>query len=287
MKVERARREDYLALLRESYGDGALTAAELDWWFRAEPHVESEALDEDGTPLGVLSMTCLPTSAGLGAFVVHGVTAPAARGRGVYSTLEAANEEWAAAAGAAWAFCFANARTIEIFRRLGWTELPPLRLWARLRRPTRRGVGGFRVEPVCPPFEARHEREFAAAHVLRDAATLTWRYADSPRRYHRVEAGGGWAVVTHRVWHGFSIAAVCEAVGPALAANVRRAVRAVDSELALALVDPGEEAAYLAAGFLPTPKTMPLVARRLRDDAPPLPAGRRGWRFTLGDMDFF
>lgn len=287
MRVDAARREDYLALLREAYGDAALTAEELDWWFRAEPHVEREAFDEDGTPLGVLSMTCAPTSAGLGAFVVHGVTAPAARGRGVYTTLEAANEEWAAEEGAGWAFCFTNARTIEIFRRLGWTELPPLRLWARVRRPTRRGRGGFRVEPSCPPFEPRHERSFAAAHVLRSAAHLTWRYSASPRPYHRVEAGGGWAVVTHRLWHGFSLAVVCEAVGPGLGGVVRRAVRAVDSELALAVVNPGEEPAYLAAGFLPTPKTMPLVARRLRDDARPLPSGRRGLRVTLGDMDFF
>ena len=295
MRIEAARREDYLALLRESYGDGHLTEAELEWWFDRNPVgpvVQSEALDEEGPPLGVLSMSCVrtgggPGSLGIGAFVCHGVTSPAARGRGVYTELERHNEAEAAAGGADWAFCFTNARTIAIYRRLGWTELPSLRLWARLRRPTRRGGGGFRVEPSCPPFEARHEREFAAAHVLRSAEHLTWRYTDSPRAYHRVEAGGGWAVVRHRVWKGFSIAAICEAVGPDLTASVRSAVQAVDSELALAVVNPGEERAYLAGGFLPTPKTMPLVARRLRDEAPELPAGRRAWRFTLGDMDFF
>ena len=313
MKLEPARRDDYVALLRESYGDGALSEAELAWWFDRNPvgpYVQSEARDEDGPPLGALAMSCVRTSVGVGAFVCHGVTAPVARGRGVYTELERHNEAEAAAQGADWGFCFTNARTLEIFRRLGWTELPPLRLWARLRRPTRRGGGGFRVEPSCPPFEARHEREFAAAHVLRTAAHLTWRYSDSPRAYHRVEAGGGWAVVRHRVWKGFSIAAVCEAAGPevgsdageagaarptdrapaappGLSASLRAAVRAVDSELALAVVNPGEERDYLAAGFLPTPKTMPLVARRLRDEAPPLPVGRRAWRFTLGDMDFF
>ena len=295
MILEPARRDDYLALLRESYGEGALTEAELAWWLDGNPvgpHVSSEARDSDGTPLGVLSMSCVRTSAGpagtgLGAFVVHGVTAPAARGRGVYTELERHNEEAVAAAGVDWAFCFTNARTIEIFRRLGWTELPALRLWARLRRPSRRGRGGFRVEPVCPPFEQRHERSYAAAHVLRSAEHLTWRFSAAPRTYHRVEAGGGWAVVVHRVWHGFSIAAICEAAGPGLAASVRAAVRAVDSELALAVVNPGEERAYLAAGFAPTTKTMPVVARRLHEQAPPLPAGRGGWRFTLGDMDFF
>jgi GNAT superfamily N-acetyltransferase len=287
---EPARRDDYLALLREAYGDAALTEAELAWWLDAnpvEPHLSSEARDADGTPLGVLSMSCVRMSGALGAFVVHGVTAPAARGRGVYTELERRNEAEVAAGGADWGLCFTNARTIGIFRRLGWTELPPLRLWARLRRPTRRGCGGFRVEPSCPPFEPRHERSFASAHVLRTAEHLTWRYSASPRAYHRVEAGGGWAVVYHRVWHGFSIAAICEAAGPDLSASVRAAVRAVDSELALAVVNPGEERAYLAAGFLPTTATMPLVARRLREQAPPLPTARRDWRLTLGDMDFF
>jgi hypothetical protein len=64
-------------------------------------------------------------------------------------------------------------------------------------------------------------------------------------------------------------------------------VRAVDADVAVALVNPGEERAYLAAGFLPTPRTIRFIGKRLTDDAPPLPKGRRPWRFSLGDLDFF
>src|SRR5581483_9482932 len=158
---------------------------------------------------------------------------------------------------------------------------------ARPKRLRRTGRGGFRVEPSCPAFEPRHEARFDAHHILRDAAYLTWRYADSPRLYHRVESDGGWAVVTHSVWHGFSAAVVCEAVGAGLPSLLRRCVRAVDADLAVAMVNPGEERAYLAAGFAPTPRSIRFIGKRLTDDAPPLPKERRAWRFSLGDLDFF
>ena len=53
------------------------------------------------------------------------------------------------------------------------------------------------------------------------------------------------------------------------------------------LVNPGEERSYLAAGFVPTPRTIRFIGKRLVDEAPPLRKRRDAWRFTLGDLDFF
>jgi GNAT superfamily N-acetyltransferase len=289
--VEPALREDFLALMRETYGEGAMTEEEFAWWFDRNPvgpRVVSEARAEDGTPLGVLAMSPVRTDAGVAACSVHGVTTPAARGRGVFTTLERHNEEEVARGGARWAFAFTNPRTGPIFLGpLEWEDVAALRLWVRPRRLCRTGRGGFRVERSCPPFDQRHERRYRAHHIVRDRAYLNWRFADSPRRYHRVDEADGWAVVLATAWHGFSVAVVCEAAGRRLARVLRRALRTVDSDLALALVNPGERRAYLAAGFLPTPRTIPFVAKRLTSDAPPLPRRRSAWRFTLGDMDWF
>jgi hypothetical protein len=61
----------------------------------------------------------------------------------------------------------------------------------------------------------------------------------------------------------------------------------VDADLAVAMVNPGEERTYLAAGFVPTPRTIRFIGKRLTDDAAELPKRRDAWHFTLGDLDFF
>jgi hypothetical protein len=113
---------------------------------------------------------------------------------------------------------------------------------------------------------------------VRDPEYLNWRYVDSPRRYVRVDD----VVVTHAMWHGYSSAVVCEH-----GRGLLRAVKLVDADLAVALVNPGEERAFLAAGFVPTPRTIRFIGKRIRDDAPELPKRRDAWTFTLGDLDFF
>jgi hypothetical protein len=79
---------------------------------------------------------------------------------------------------------------------------------------------------------------------------------------------------------------VADAVGPEKAALLRRAPGVVDADLAVAMPNPGEERAYLAAGFVPTPRTIRFIGKRLAPDAP-LPHERSAWRFSLGDLDFF
>jgi hypothetical protein len=276
-----ARRDDFLALMQENYGS-AMSAEEFDWWFDrnpAGPRIVNEARDHDGTPLGVLAMSCAQMSQGLAAFAVHAVTMPAARGRGVFSTLELGNEEAAAAAGAGWALGFTNPQAGPILvGRLGWEDVTSLRIWARpLRlRLRRRRSGSVRRAGSAEPFSAGPALE--AHHIVRTPAYLDWRYGDSPRAYART----GDAVVTHATWHGWSSAVVCEH-GP----GMREALRLVDADLAVAMVNPGEERRFLRLGFVPTPRSIRFIGKRIREDAPPLPKERRAWRFSLGDLDFF
>jgi hypothetical protein len=288
--VRAARRDDFLTLMQETYGH-AMSVEEFDWWFDdnpAGPRILNEAREtEDGDALGVLAMSCFRMNNGLAAYAVHAVTTPAARGRGVFSKLELHNEA-AAGAGAGWALGFTNPMAGPILvGRLGWEDLTSLRVWVRPKRLRRRGVGRLLDAPGVGPFEQRHEIAWDALHVVRDVAYLEWRYRRSPRTYVRLESGSAWAVVTHAVWHGYSSAVICEAAGRGAAALLRRAVRVVDADLAVALVNPGEERTYLTAGFVPTPRTIRFIGKRLIDGAPPLPKERRAWHFTLGDLDFF
>jgi GNAT superfamily N-acetyltransferase len=279
--VEPAGRDEFLTLMDETYGH-AMSPAEFDWWFDrnpAGPRILNAAREETGEPLGALAMSCARMSCGLVAFAVHAVTTPAARGRGVFSTLELHNEQQAVAAGAAWALGFTNPMAGPILvGRLAWEDVTSLRVWARPKRLRRRANGGLRVEPRVQRLEPSRPRR--GHHIVRDAAYLRWRYADSPRPYAQV----GETIVTHAMWHGFSSAVVCEGGD---ARSLRRAVTAVDADLAVAFVNPGEERTYLAAGFVPTPRTIRFIGKRLTDDAPPLPKRRDAWSFTLGDLDFF
>jgi GNAT superfamily N-acetyltransferase len=275
--VEPSGRDEFLELMRETYGS-AMSPAEFDWWFDrnpAGPRILNVARDGGGTALGVLAMSPARFENGLAAFAVHAVTTPAARGRGVFSELELHNEQQAAAAGAHWALGFTNPMAGPILvGKLGWEDVTQLRIWVRPKRlrPKRRG------ELRKPTEISTRPRELPGHHIVRDEAYLRWRYAVSPRPY----AQAGDAVVTHAVWHGMSSAVVCEH-----GRWLNRAVRAVDADIAVAMVNPGEERSFLAAGFVPTPRRIRFIGKRLREDAPPLPRDRRAWYLTLGDLDFF
>jgi hypothetical protein len=285
--VEPAGPDEFLRLMRETYGD-AMSPGECDWWFAGTGPRVLNAAREDGRALGVLGMSFFRMSGGLAAYALHAVTSPAARGKGVFSTLELHNERAAAAAGARWALGFTNPMAGPILvDKLGWEDVTSLRIWVRPKRLRRRGEGRLRVEPAIEPFEERHEASFPAHHIVHDVPYLNWRYVESPREYVRFEGDGGWAVVTYAPWQGFGAAIVCDAVGRGKTALLRRCAAAVDADVAVAMPNPGEERAYLAAGFVPTPRTIRFIGKRLTDDAPELPKERAAWRFSLGDLDFF
>jgi GNAT superfamily N-acetyltransferase len=289
--VEPVGHDELQRLMREAYGS-TMPDAEFDWWFDrnpAGPRILNGARDDGGPLLGVLAMSPARLSSGPAAFAIHAVTTPAARGRGVFSTLELHNEDQARDSGAAWALGFTNPMAGPILvGRLGWEDVTSLRLWVRPRRLRRGASGGLRSDPHCPPFARGAEQDPSTQHVVKDARYLDWRYADSPRPYLRLDGvNGGWAVVRHADWHGYSAAVVCDAFGPRVSELLRRSVAAVDADLAVAMVNPGEERAYLAAGFVPSPRSIRFIGKRLAEDAPPLPRKRSAWRFSLGDLDFF
>jgi hypothetical protein len=200
------------------------------------------------------------------------VTTPAARGRGVFSTLGLPNEQVAAAAGAQWALGFTNPMGGPILvGKLGWEAVTQLRIWVRPKGV--RNEGRIRETAIDP-----RPQRLPAHHIVRDEAYLRWRYADSPRPY----AQHGDAVVTYAKWHGLASAIVCEH-----GRGLGRALRQVDARLAVAMVNPGEERSFLLRGFVPTPRTIRFIGKRLHEDAPPLPKRRNAWHFTLGDLDFF
>jgi GNAT superfamily N-acetyltransferase len=286
---EPAQREDYLRLLRDAWGDAALSGAEFDWWFSRNPagSLMSVARD-DGRVVGVAAHSLYRMILGgqerLATFSVHATTDPVARGRGIFVGLERKHEQEAESRGAAVVLAFASAPTAPLFLGpLGWTEVGRLRVWGRpLPRVRLRHGAAERVE--------RFEFEGDAAavwpnHVVRDAEFLNWRYLDSPRDYVAYRVDGGYAVLGHKVHRGRPIALVADLVGPvrpllrACVAGVKRGTRAL-----IGLPGPGEAAPYLSCGFVPTPMSLHFMGKRLAGE---LDADPRAWRFTLGDTDFF
>lgn len=286
---ESAQRKDYLRLLRDAWGDGALTGAEFDWWFSRNPAGSLMSVARaDESVIGVASHSLYRMQLGgrerLATFSVHATTTPAARGKGVFVGLERKHEAEAEARGAAVVLAFASAPTAPLFLGpLGWTAIGRPRIWARPlpRASLRRG----RAEAVERfDFDGDPAANWPN-HVVRDAEYLNWRYLASPRDYVAYRSGGGYAVLGHKRHRGQPIALVADLVGPvrpllsACVAGVKPGTRAL-----FALPGPREHAAYAAAGFVPTPMTLNFMGKALAGDLDTDPAH---WRFTLGDTDFF
>jgi hypothetical protein len=153
-----------------------------------------------------------------------------------------------------------------------------------------------RSDPKTPlqRFVHRHEEAYRAiaprwpSHFVRDTAYLNWRYADSPRGYALIESTRGYVVVGRKKLRGIGAAYVADLVAPTRRETLsllRRAARAArGARVLLALVPPGQLAAYAAFGFVPTPMTIRLIGHALEGN---IPVGPGAWHFTLGDTDFF
>ena len=282
---EPAQRDAYLQLLRDAWGGDALTGPEFDWWFARNPAGSLMSVArENGRVLGVASHSLCHVVLGgeqrTASFSVHATTDPAARGRGIFVGLERKHEEEARERGVAVVLAFASEPTAPLFLGpLGWSQIGRPRIWARAFP-----VGG----KARPAASLDIDGDAAASwpnHVVRDAEYLSWRYVDSPRDYVAYRAGDGYAVLGHKRHRGRDVALVADLVGPvrpllrACIAGVRPGTR-----LLFGLPAPGEEAAYLSCGFLPTPRTLNFMGKAL---AGPLDTDPRAWRVTLGDTDFF
>ena len=323
-----------LVALLARVGTTQLSDDEFTWWFDRNPGGEgivSLAVD-DGEVVGVAAMSFFKTRLnGVEtrlAIPVNVATDYRYRGQGVFSTMEHLNEEAAAAAGSPLTVTFPNASSHPIFvRRLGWVDLPRLRLWARPLRvggvvryllgregerggmrdpsPDERVLHGLVVRPVGRFAEQMDELGARAAagygsHFSRDAAYFNWRYLESPRDYRCFGAYRGGelvavAVVGHTFKHGVSAGFLADLVAaPDEAAGVRALVaRAVEE------VKGGADALVLLPP--PTPLQRRALVRagfaptnkKLRfigkalDDGARLDEAASAWHFTLGDFDFF
>ena len=117
--------------------------------------------EEDGRVVGSAAISFLRMSIGgeevKAGMPVHLATDPAFRGRGIFTELEAANEERAREAGARLLFIVPTPASASVLRgRLGWSPLPSLRVWARVRafraRPSPRVRTVARLAaPTAPP----------------------------------------------------------------------------------------------------------------------------------------
>ena len=326
-------RESLVALLAR-VGTTQLTDEEFAWWFDRNPAGEgivSLAVDE-GEVIGVAAMSFFKTHLeGVEtrlAIPVNVATDARYRGRGVFSKLQGENEDVAAASGSPLTVTFPNAKSYPIFiRRLGWIDLPRLRLWARplrvagvvryaLGRHGERGgmrgpdasprrIHGLEVRPVERFDEELDALGLRAAagygsHFSRDAEYFNWRYLDSPRDYrcfgaYRGDELAGVAAVGHTFKHGVSAGFVADLVA---APEDARAVRALVSRAA-AEVRGRADALVLLPPRSPGHRRALVRAgfaptnKKLRFIGKPLHDGVRideradAWHFTLGDFDFF
>jgi predicted N-acetyltransferase YhbS len=323
-----------LVALLARVGTTQLSDDEFTWWFDRNPGGEgivSLAVD-GGEVVGVAAMSFFRTRLnGVEtrlAIPVNVATDSRYRGQGVFSTMEQLNEEAASASGSPLTVTFPNAKSYPIFvRRLGWVDLPRLRLWARplrvggvvryalgregeqggMREPSadERALKGLVVRPVERFGEDLDELGARAAagygsHFSRDAAYFNWRYLDSPRDYRCFGAyrGGelaGVAVVGHTFKHGVSAGFLADLVAaPDEVAAVRAlAARAVEE------VKGGADALVLLPPPAPAQRRALVRAgfaptnKKLRfigktlHEDARLEAGSSAWHFTLGDFDFF
>ena len=300
--VEAAGRDEFLALMQETYGS-AMSAAEFDWWFERNPTGPRliSLVESDGRVACASAMSFLPMRLGGSAtpvaFAVHAATHPDFRGQGIWPRLELHNEE-EAAREAPIVLGFTNPVAGPILvGKLGWRDLARLRIWAAPLRPAGRARGVAELERFGSDTDAVYERlaGFWPAHVVRRSEHLNWRFVDSERSYRRFAAvrGGavvGWAAVGTATYGGRRVAVVADLVSPSfgvtrsLLAACKRASSGVQA--IVALVSRGERAAFASSLFVPTHKSIRFIGKRLHDDAP-LPEGRDAWRFTLGDLDIF
>jgi len=289
-RYEPEQREDYLRLLREAWGDAAMSGEEFDWWFGANPAGSLMSVARvNGRVIGVaahsLYRMMLDDQERFATFSVHATIDAASRGQGIFPALERKHEQEARERGAAVVLAFASKPTEPIFLGpLAWTEVGRLRIWARplpaLLRPR---AFANRMER----FE--HEGDAAAAwpnHVVRDADYLNWRYLDSPKGYVAFRSGNGYAVLGHKRHRGTPIALVADLVADDPRPLLRMCLAAArhGSRALFALPEPRHRARYLSLGFVPTPLSLHFMGRSLAERLNPDP---RAWRFTLGDTDFF
>jgi hypothetical protein len=308
-----SRRDAYLGLLREAWGEGAMSGAVFDWWFAGNPEGSLMSVAAiDGEVVGVAAHSLARLRLGgeeqLAQYSVHAVTSQRARGLGIFRALEHRHEELGKERGSACVLAFASAPTRPLFLGpLGWSQIDRRRVWGRpltaaLARRLRRGAvspptvspDGGRGTVALARFGPEQEAAYEALaprlgnHVVRSARHLQWRYLDSPRKYAAFASRDGFAVLGS-VPRGRLVAGlVLELVAPpgqagALLSRCAREARGAD--ILLAVPSPLLPRGVLARhGFVPLPTRLDFMGLGLTR---PLDARADAWALALGDTDFF
>jgi len=306
-----SRRDAYLGLLREAWGEGAMSGEVFDWWFGESPEGSLMSVATvEGDVVGVASHSLARLRLGgeerLAQYSVHAVTSQRARGLGIFRALEQRHEQLGKERGSVCVLAFASAPTRPLFLGpLGWSQIDRRRVWGRpltaaLARRLRRSdaaatpaVDGDRTAALTrfgPEQEAAYEAlaPRLGNHVVRSARYLQWRYLDSPRGYAAFASSEGFAVLGS-VPRGRLVAGlVLELVAPpdqagALLSRCARESR--DADVLLAVPSPLLTQRVLGRhGFVPLPTRLDFMGLGL---AQPLDARADAWTLALGDTDFF
>jgi GNAT superfamily N-acetyltransferase len=272
VEYDPSRRADVADLMQRVWGDRP-AEAELEWFYERNPVRPASVLlgEEDGKVVATVAMSFQRMAIG-GEELEVGMplrvaTDPAYQGRGIFATLQAANEERVAGMGVRLLLTVPNEASAPVFvKKLGWTALPSLRVWARVKvLPAR--LRAARVERFRHTLDLR----VSGDRVLRDDAWLNWRFADAPRRYELLH-GDGYAAVGRRGRVG---------VVAALDGNLLGDVSAVaDGPVVIAAPPPWDARRYALGGYVPTTKTFTVLGKSLGHAIPERP------HFELGDLDF-
>ena len=274
VEYDPSRRADVADLMGRVWGTRP-DERELAWFYEANPVRPASVLlaEDGGRTVATAAIAFLRASVG-GQEVEVGMplrvaTDPEFRGRGIFGELEAQNEERARELGVRLLLMVPNAASAPVFLgRLGWLKLAPLRVWARARLWRDRSP-----LPRVERFEGAQPSGHGGDRVLRDAAWLNWRFADSPTPYTLLSRDG-YAVTGGRGRVG--VLAALE--GPLL----RAAGAAAGGPLQIASPPPWQRSRYARAGYLPTTRTFTVLGKALHPDQP-VPAQPH---FELGDLDF-
>jgi GNAT superfamily N-acetyltransferase len=275
VEYDPSRRGDVAELTARVWGERP-DEEELAWFYEQNPVRPASVLlaEEDGKTVATVAISFVRMTIG-GEQIEVGMplrvaTDAAYRGRGIFGKLQAENEERVAGLGVRLLLTVPNAASTPVFvNRLGWAKLPPLRVWARARA----GLSRPRAVAVSRFGPGRVDRPGGPDRVLRDAAWLNWRFADSSAGYALLEREG-YAVAGSHGRLGVVAAATNGLLGDAVAATNANAV--------IAAPPPWEHHAYIRRGFVPTTRTFTVLGKAL-DPAQAVPDRPH---FELGDLDF-
>lgn len=274
------RRGDVAGLMARVWGERPADE-ELEWFYERNPVRPASVLlaEDDGKVVATVAIAFVRmTIAGEALEVgmpLRVATDPDYQGRGIFAQLQAENEERVRGLGVRLLLTVPNAASTPVFlRKLGWSPLPPLRLWARLRLGLRSGgrdaVERYGLRPVVPGGPDR---------VLRDGAWLNWRFADAPKAYTLLERFGYGVAGRHgRV-------GVLAAVDGGPLGDLRLLGDTGDAAggpVVIAAPPPWELRRYVLGGFVPTGRTFTVLGKSLHpEQAVPVRP-----HFELGDLDF-